>query len=156
MKYVIFAFVALATTGVVHAQESKAELDALLKNMAKGTSTKISSDEIVGKLTATRSTVKAVGTEEEVKAFDAQINDADTHATAAARTELQTKRIYAESAENRRISAVREANAREEQRSIAWEKDQTEEKKNIRRDPHPLPSRNTTPCVPGESCDVNR
>lgn len=67
MKHVIFAFVALATTDVVHAQESKAELDALLKNMAKGTSTKISSDEIIGKLTATRSTVKAVGTEEHVK-----------------------------------------------------------------------------------------
>ena len=153
----IFFLIGLAITSAAQAQDTKGELDMLLKNMANGKSAPISAAEIAEKLQNSKEIVQKVGTEDEAKAFNSQLETAKSLQTESGEIRRATVQLQEESKESKRLADIREKNATEEMRSMEYERQEAEKKKNPRRDANKLPSKlDPNRCAGIRGCTVTK
>ncbi len=125
--------------GTAMAQSGSPELNALLSGMAKGNSPAISAEELAKKLEKSREIVKDVGTDSDVRSFDAQLTEAERLAAQGRAVDADSQRIVTEAEEERRLGAIREARLREQQRAMEWTEREAEKNKRMA-PPGELPS----------------
>ena len=142
MRAILFLSMLVGCTGDTFAQNSRAELDSLLSNMANGSATKISAEQMAEKLKRSRDIVNEVGTREEVNAFDAQLAEAKRLEEARRATQADSTRTVAEAAERRQLAEARDARVREENRAMDWERQQAAKAARVHQSDQ-LPSRRT-------------
>ena len=153
MNRLILLLLALAA-GAATAQSGSPELNALLSGMAKGNSQPISAEELAKKLDKSRDIVKEVGSDSDVRAFDAQLTEAERLAAEGRAVEAGMQRRAAELKEESRLAAIRHARLREEQGAMAWTEREAEKNKQ-QAPPGQLPSqRHPRDC--GDPCVTAR
>lgn len=139
MNRLIPLLLALAA-GAATAQSGSSELNALLSGMAKGNSPAISAEELAKKLEKSRDIVTEVGSESDVRSFDAQLTEAERLAAESRAVDAGMQRRAAEVKEESRLAAIRTAKLREEQRAMEWTQREAEKNKK-QAPPGELPSK---------------